>query len=137
MTPLHQVHAALIAQNSLFWNYHWQSKDYGEHLLFKRLYEARESEIDRLAELITAVHGGINPVESWGAALKLIEVVEASGGSSRNKSAQIIRAVLSRIQTADNSFPNGPYKLGVNNVIAGISDSQLEALYLVQQGIKP
>lgn len=134
MTPLQKVHAALLGQNWLLWNYHWQAMPYGDHLLFERLYSARGGEIDRMAELIIPLQGQLDVVATWLAAAEFIKAIESSQGSLRDKAAQSIQGVLSRIKEAEAAFPNNQYKLAVSNALSGIADSQMEALYLTKGG---
>jgi DNA-binding ferritin-like protein len=57
---LQEILALLRAQYFNYWTSHWQSQGanyYGNHLLFQRLYEAIQEEIDTLAEKIVGYFG--------------------------------------------------------------------------------
>ena len=58
---LSHILAALRAQYMLYQTLHWQAKGpnyYGNHLLFQRLYESVEEEIDSAAEKLVGYTGG-------------------------------------------------------------------------------
>lgn len=58
---LSHILAALRAQYMLYQTLHWQAKGptyYGNHLLFQRLYESVQGEIDQAAEKLVGYTGG-------------------------------------------------------------------------------
>jgi DNA-binding ferritin-like protein len=135
---LSQVWANLRAEHQLFWAYHWRAKGspyYGDHLLFQRLYEARLPEIDRLAETLMAVGGpaAVEPMRSWEAVKAVIESAERIQGSDTRKSIAVVQDTLHKLEQANAAVGASKYPLAVNNVLAGIADAQLTALYLLQQ----
>lgn len=133
------VWASLRAQHQLFWTFHWRAKGknyYGDHLLYQRLYEARVEEIDRMGEVVMALGGpaAVDPVRSWVAVKEIIDTtVEASNLNDVQRSIGLVRDALSRIEMTNAVLGDSPYSLAVNNVLSGIADKQLEALYLLQQ----
>jgi DNA-binding ferritin-like protein len=133
------VWAAIRAEHEIFWAFHWRSKGtayYGDHLLWQRLYEARVPEIDRLAEVIMAIGGvaAVDPLRSWLGVKDVIEkTVEASNLSDAERGAALVKETLARINAANNALGDSPYALAINNVLAGVADKQLEALYLIEQ----
>jgi DNA-binding ferritin-like protein len=133
------VWASLRAEHQLFWTFHWRSKGtpyYADHLMFQRLYEARVEEIDRMGEVVMALGGpsAVDPVRSWIGVKDVIDrTVEAAGLSDVQKSIGLVRDTLARIDAANTILGDSPYALAVNNVLAGIADKHLEALYLLQQ----
>jgi DNA-binding ferritin-like protein len=133
------VWASLRAEHMLFWTFHWRAKgsgSYGDHLLYQRLYEARVEEIDRMGEVIMAVGGpqAVDPSRSWVAVRDVIDrTTEAENLSDTQKSIGLVRDTLARISAANDALNNTPYALAINNVLAGIADKHLEALYLLQQ----
>jgi DNA-binding ferritin-like protein len=134
LVTLLDLWASLRAAHHVFWTLHWQAKGapyYGDHLLYQRLYEARVKEIDRVAEAIAALYGAdkLAPVPAWNAAGSVI----AASVQAQNPGIRAAEMILSMATRANAAIGSHPYGLGINNVIAGISDSALEALYLLQQ----
>jgi len=133
------VWAAIQGEYWLFWALHWQSKgrdSYARHLLFERLYTARREEIDRLAELIAALAGSsdaLDPTRALGGARAFVEHYQRSGAADVAQATAAVVEVLRRLQLADEAARGTPYALGAQNVLAGIADKQMEALYLLQQ----
>ena len=133
------VWAMLRAQHQLFWTYHWRAKGqgyYSDHLLFQRLYEARIPEIDRMGEVIMAVGGpeAVDPVRSWIGVKDVIDRTHELGDASDVvKSIALVKEALARIEAANRTLGKNNYSIAINNVLAGIADKQLEALYLLQQ----
>jgi DNA-binding ferritin-like protein len=135
---LSQVWANLRAEHQLFWTYHWRSKGrdyYGDHLLYQRLYEARVLEIDRMAEVLMALGGpaSVDPMRSWAAVNQTIAATESRQGADVNKSIAVVSDTLNKIEAADVQARQSRFPLAVNNVLAGIADKHLEALYLLKQ----
>lgn len=132
------VWAALRAEHQLFWTYHWRAKGsayYGDHLLYQRLYEARVPEIDRMAEVIMAVGGpaAVDPMRSWVAVSDIIEGSEKLGPNDAARGVALVADTLNRIDAANNRLGASPNTLAINNVLAGLADKHLEALYLLRQ----
>ena len=126
--------ASLRSAHHVYWTLHWQSRGapyYGDHLLYQRLYEARVKEIDRVAEAIAAIYGSdvLNAVPAWEAAQRVL-LVTAHAQNPGLKAAETILHAANRTNAA---IGQHPYGIAVNNVIAGIADSALEAVYLLQQ----
>lgn len=126
--------AALRASHHVYWTLHWQAKGapyYGDHLLYQRLYEARVKEIDRVAEAVAALYGSdkLDPVAAWNAAGAVIAATMAAP----NPGIRAAEGILGASNRANAAIGQHPYGVAVNNVIAGIADSALEALYLLQQ----
>jgi DNA-binding ferritin-like protein len=134
------VWAALRAEHQLFWTYHWRAKGsaaYGDHLLFQRLYEARVAEIDRMGEVVMAVGGSaaVDPLRSWVAVREIIDGSEQRGSNDAARGVALVADTLNRIDAANKLIGEGTYSLAINNVLAGISDKHLEALYLLRQRV--
>ena len=65
---MHEMLELLLGMYLLYYELHWKYRSrYGDHLLFERLYESVQKEIDTLAEKLIGYHG---PDE-----LELIELV--------------------------------------------------------------
>jgi hypothetical protein len=134
LNALLNLWASLRAGHHVYWTLHWQSRGvgyYGDHLLYQRLYEARVKEIDRVAEVIAALYGAdkLDPTLAWTRAGQCLAVATQSP-SPGIRAAELI---LRNAETTNAAIGQHPYGVAVNNVIAGIADSALEALYLLQQ----
>lgn len=133
------VWAILRAEHELFWTFHWRAKGagyYGDHQLYQRLYEARVPEIDRMGEVLMAIGGpeAVDPLRSWvGVQDVMVKTMEAREMSDVVKSIALVREALARIDAANKTLDKHNFSLAINNVLAGIADKQLEALYLLQQ----
>jgi DNA-binding ferritin-like protein len=130
--------AALHGEYWLLWTLHWRSKGgdyYGDHLLYQRLYEARQPELDRMAEVIAAVGGAsaLDPVKGLDAAKPLVAQVEALNKPDAAKAIVAAQTVMRAMDAAAQAAQGTPYRLAVENATGGIADSHLEAVYLLQQ----
>lgn len=130
--------AALHGEYWLLWTLHWRSKGgdyYGDHLLYQRLYEARQPELDRMAEVIAAVggSGALDPVKGLDAAKPLVAQVEALNKPDAAKAIVAAQTVMRAVDAAAQAAQGTPYKLAVENATGGIADSHLESVYLLQQ----
>jgi DNA-binding ferritin-like protein len=126
--------ATLRASHHVYWTLHWQSKGvgyYGDHLLYQRLYEARVKEIDRMAETIAALYGvdKLDAGASWSAAGTVIDATM----NTPDPGTRAAEFVLRNAEATNRAIGGHPYGVAVNNVIAGIADSALESIYLLQQ----
>tara|TARA_R110000751_G_scaffold18714_2_gene56859 strand:- start:1445 stop:2188 length:744 start_codon:yes stop_codon:yes gene_type:complete len=130
--------AALHGEYWLLWTLHWRARGsdyYGDHLLYQRLYEARATELDRIAELTAAVGGAgvLDPVVGLEAAKGLVAQVDALKQEDAKKAVVAAQTVMSTMQAASNAAKGTPYGLAVDNAVGGIADAHLEAIYLLQQ----
>lgn len=134
LAMLLQLWAALHSAHRVYWTLHWQARGvgyYGDHLLYQRLYEARVKEIDRLAETIAALYGAEHLKASSAVAAEA-RIVNATMAAP-SPSIRAAEYVLQSTNAVNAAIGQHPYGIAVNNVIAGIADSALEALYLLQQ----
>lgn len=130
--------AALHGEYWLLWTLHWRSRGashYGDHLLYQRLYEARQGELDRLAEVAAAVGGAavLDPVRGMDAARPLVEQVEALDRPDAAKAVVAAQTVMGTLDAVSRAARGTPYALSVDNAVGGIADAHLEAIYLLQQ----
>ena len=138
LVGLLNVWSALHGEYWLFWTLHWQSKGsnaYGDHLLYQRLYEARTAEIDRVAEIISAVGGSalLQPEQGMQAAHRFVAGIMADPRSNVDRGLYAVQAVRHVLNTANAAAEGTPFALEINNALAGIADKQLEAEYLLKQ----
>lgn len=133
--------AAIRALHHVLWTLHWQAEGaaaYGDHKLYQRLYGARVTEIDRMAELIAALYGPavLDPAASWARAGSIIDAAaERLGSRPENAPARalaLINAAIEAVEAAEEANV-GTQALAANNVLAGIADALNNAAYLVQQ----
>jgi len=131
--------------------HHWQatgSQAYGDHLLFQRLYEAIDLEIDQLGEKTVGLGG--NPLVDSRHALvnmpRFINAVEEGLVISPDESPAL--AKVRRSLLAERSFITAGEKLmkmleskgqltrGVENLLGGILDTHETHVYLLEQRSK-
>jgi DNA-binding ferritin-like protein len=150
-TPIDAVSAlsnawdAIRGLHHLLWSAHWAAEgdpQYGDHLLYQRLYEAREKEIDGIAEQLVLIGGvgTVSPLESWAAAgawLKSAMAVQQPTLDRSTLAATMLALnAVNRAERAFRPLANEPYSLGVVNLLAGIAQSLNEAIYLLKRRTK-
>lgn len=133
--------AAIRGLHHLLWTAHWVSEgdpQYGDHLLYQRLYEARVAEIDGIAEQLVLMGGprAVNPAESWAMAGQFVDGITA--GKYATMAQSILAATqlaLNSVNKAERAYRNleDPYALGVVNLLSGIAQSLNEAVYLLKR----
>lgn len=135
------VHALLRAIHWNLWTTHWQISGvpaYGDHLLFQRLYEAAEGEIDALAEKLVAM-GGPEAVEPVQAATKMQEYL-ANWGAEQDPIARALQAEetlqASIKEVSDAGTASGQMSLGMGNFLAGVADAHETNIYLLKQRLR-
>ena len=134
LVSLLKLWATLRAAHHTFWTLHWQARGpgyYGDHLLYQRLYEARVKEIDRVAETIAALYGAdkLTALTAWDQAQRVLVAVNASP----DPGLRVAELTLHAAHEANAAIKAHPYGVAINNVVAGIADAALEAVYLLQQ----
>jgi len=138
VAALIDVWALIQAEYWLFWSWHWRAKGsgfYQLHLLYQRIYEERPAEIDRMAELIAAVGGSdaLAPAATLRDVQGFVAAVERAPGADLQKAVATVHAVLKALDAANAAAAEIPFSLGAQNVLAGIADTHLRDLYLLQQ----
>lgn len=142
MTPMERFQdllAYLRMMHMVHWTNHWQVKgdpQYGDHLLFQRLYEAMPDEIDGLAEKIVAEYGPEavampEQIERIAAEVELLFEEEAD----LLERALVMEEVLQEdIQEIFSSLDaNGELSLGMNDYLAALANAHETNLYLLRQ----
>jgi len=131
--------ATLEALQRFYWTAHWTAKgipQYGDHLLFQRLYEGLAGEIDDLAEKIVAQQGepAVDPVVRADlAALRLRTWQDLPGdvvGRALLVEADFQEAVESVLEAGDDE---GWMTTGLQNFLEGLADKHETAQYLLGQ----
>lgn len=129
--------AGLRAAHHLYHTLHWQAKGqpfYGDHLMFKRLYEGVEGDIDDLAEVIAGHYGAdkLDPIKAWAAASEKIGMIAQHGGSP----LAIAEMIMDLSEAANDAVVNGgecPYPGALSNLVSGIGTKHLADVYLLKQ----
>lgn len=129
--------AGMRAAHHLYWTLHWQAKgqpQYGDHLLFERLYSAMTEDIDDLAEIIAGHYGAdkLDPIKAWAAASEKINSVAKAGQSP----LAIAEMLMELSEAANDAVVNGgecPYPGALSNYLSGVGTKHLTDVYLLKQ----
>lgn len=119
---------------------HWNSsgdKSYGNHLLFQRLYEAIDEDIDVLAEKITAYYG-TDSISAHNVSVKILENIKKinvknmiEGSLSAEESLQEnLKSVYKKMKD-DNEMT-----LGLDDFIMALANKHETNIYLLKQAKK-
>lgn len=116
---------------------HWQASGpqaYSDHLLFGRLYEVVDDEIDGLGERMVMLCGA-EAVEAAGGAEQLVKVVKAQKGSDPLEVALGLEEMLQKVlvDVRDCLRENGDLSLGMDNFLQSIGDTHDTSIYLLRQ----
>ena len=145
--PYPQLSVLLVHLKFLYFvhqNHHWTCKGdpfYGDHLLFQRLYEATQEEIDSIAEKTIGL-GTIANVDLVQQTNQLARLVQGYGMSQtipqpnelakRSLVAEVnFLACVSRL--VESLKECGLLTRGLDNLIAGIEDKHEGHVYLLKQ----
>jgi len=138
---LQEVLGLLKGQYWNYWTSHWQAKGddyYGNHLLFQRLYEGMQEEIDTLAEKIVGYFGE-EQVENT-----IISEKMESWLQKWNETRDLMDRAIQTEQDMQNVFKAAYEKLkDANDISLGLDDFLMATanahetnLYLLQQANK-
>jgi len=118
---------------------HWQATaEYGDHLLFERLYGGIYGEIDGLAEKMVATFGG-GTVD----AVPLNDIITGYLRKWSATSGPVTRALVAErdlqalLDSTLASFSSGSLSTGMENFLQGIADAHETNLYLLGQRLAP
>lgn len=138
LTALEEVFGVLRAAHWFHWTAHWQSKSqYGDHLLFERLYTGVTDEIDTLAEKLVGYfgEGGVDPNVSLSHTSLWIQKWTLGGSmatiSGALQAEQDIQDVLKA--TYDALKADGKLTLGLDDFIMAVANAHETNIYLLQQ----
>lgn len=127
----------LRALYQLYQHAHWKSEGenyYGDHLLFQRLYEDVQEEIDLVAEKIIGVSGetdAVNVGADVGDAAELAKTM-LNGDDFVSQSINAEKGLLELIS----QIMRGDTTDGVEDMLQGIASKHEEHMYLLQQRSK-
>lgn len=135
----------LAVLRALHWNHwtsHWQSvgtASYGDHLLFQRLYEEIEDDIDGLAEKAIAQYGNlvVDPVRQadlMAAILKRWAPVEGLVQRAMQAEKALAKALENAITAMDATHE---LSKGTQAFLEGLADKRETAVYLLGQRLSP
>lgn len=145
VTVLSGLLAALRAASHIHQTHHWQthnSQYYGDHLLFERLYNDGQENIDSIAERSIGVGQNISYVDGMSQISSMQEFVQkayqvTSGNTPddmvkrslaiENTVLKIINESLEHLESTNNLTD------GTRNLLEDIADNRESFLYLLQQ----
>ena len=129
-------------------NHHWSAKGdpfYGDHLMFQRLYDAANAEVDAVAEKAVGL-GSTSNVDMQLCATQLMRLVQGYGMvqlipqptelMKRSLMAELNFLMVTSL-LVESLKENGIMTRGLDNMIAGIEDSHEGAVYLLKQRLTP
>jgi hypothetical protein len=124
-------------------NHHWQSRGdsfYGDHLMFQRIYEGIDGQIDSVAEKAIGL-GGLNNVDLVLQTTQKMKLVAGYGAAMTiPQSGELARRSLAMeftfLQVVDHLVTTmkerGALTRGLDNLIAGIEDVHEGFVYLLK-----
>lgn len=144
--PLTVLLSALIAVGRIHHTHHWQSHSdsfYGDHLMFQRLYEAIQDEVDSLGERTI----GLGSIELVNPILQAQQVARVVTSFTAGMPLAIpnVNDLVNGSYVAEMHFAKfmelctqrlGEYlSYGTDNLLAGIADTHESHVYLLKQRI--
>lgn len=127
----------LRAAHWAHWTSHWQTRGlpfYGDHLMFSRIYEAIEEEIDALAEKIVGEFGpgAVHPVEQMQQALDILADFDDADPAKRSLSIEeALQKSLSESYRALKE--SDTLSLGLDDYIMSVANAHESFQYLLRQ----
>lgn len=131
--------ATLKAMTLIHQHSHWTTKGsnfYGDHLLFMRIYESAQKDLDLAAEKFMGVFGDqcLNYDLQNELLNKVLQKYSDLEGSPTQMSLEMEKDFLKFSKEAYNCFEDeGKLTLGLDDMIMAIASSREEAVYLLQQ----
>lgn len=134
MHPVAFVLVLLRALSIFYQTAHWQTRGpnfYGDHLLFERLYDSVQDEIDAVGEKVVGLGlGSVDLFVQVPALHNVIDSVLSNEPDWVQRSVALERyLVLTALPAALSSTDSG----GVSNLLEGIMDAHESNLYLLNQ----
>lgn len=143
LTKLAALHiASLKAMTIVHQHSHWISKGsnfYGSHLLFQRIYESAQENLDGAAEKFVGAFG--EDVLDWSLQKSLLEKVldkmTSFEGDQFSMSLEIEKQFLKLNQELEKTLDDeGRLSQGMSNFLEGVADDRETAIYLLIQTTK-
>jgi DNA-binding ferritin-like protein len=135
------VLCTLRAAHWAHWTSHWQAQGapfYGDHLMFSRIYESIEDEIDGLAEKIVGEFGpmAVSPVEQMQRALEIVGAHDHPDPVIRSMGIEdYLQDQLSAVY--DQLKQARTISLGLDDFLMSVANSHESHLYLLRQKLRP
>lgn len=130
----------LVATRWVHLTSHWRASgaDYGDHLLYERLYKKVDEEIDDLAEQLVQLGGGpsVDSAEMLSDAADHIRQIEDPEPQKRlaHRALAVERSLVRAIDEVRGRLQQmGALSTGLDNLLSGIADTHNKHLYLLQQ----
>lgn len=141
---LTQLLAILRAAHWSHWTTHWQVRgtpQYGDHLLFERLYTGIAEEIDTLAEKCVAYFGP-ESVDALNSVVHSARVISAYYGMSGANPIERALVIETQIQNAlaltyTRLKDSGEMSLGLDDYLMATANSHETNIYLLRQRLRP
>lgn len=144
VTPEELLQILLGAMRAMHWNYwtsHWQvagSSFYGDHLMFARMYEALEEEIDTLAEKLVGFFGSdsvdgcsqMNWASSFIRSWSVYRCPYCRGLRSEKELQSLLSSFYDKLKKGQ------AMSLGLDDYIMATASSHETNIYLLQQRLK-
>lgn len=132
----------LRAMHWNYWTAHWQVKGdpfYGDHLMFQRLYEGMEGEIDGTAEKIVGIYGSeaVGGHDSIDRAHNVLKrwCDTADLYARALQTEEELQMLLVQVRSLLSS--KGHLSLGLDSFLQGLADTHETNVYLLQQRTTP
>lgn len=120
-------------------NAHWLSSGsqyYGDHLLFERLYDATQADVDMLDEKalgITQNEASVDLLENIDMVYKILSNMQYDADSFFDSAVKLERALVKLCSEQAKADENTE---GVKNMFAGLADKHEGHVYLLQQRLR-
>lgn len=136
--PMAATLSTLRAVYQIHQSAHWQShSQYGDHLLYQRLYEAMVKEIDDVAERTAGMGGAalLDPADQSNQTTKVIATLRGKGPAVRtpDQLAKVGLVAETWVLTLVGHVLERDLSHGQQNLLQGIADTHEGHVYLLQQ----
>lgn len=120
-------------------NCHWKSKGenfYGNHLLFQRLYEETQEDLDEAAEKTIGLYNSLDDMPD------VVKAVSTKYSPEKYKDNCVLAAIeaektfLKLSEAIYNKLKESKITLGLDDFIMGVANKHEAHLYLLQQANK-
>jgi DNA-binding ferritin-like protein len=132
--------AVLKAARDHYRSAHWNVKGdsfYGDHLLYERLYEDVEEEIDSFAEKMIGICG---PIHDYGENARKVSSISQKWAvidCPHRRSLKVEKTVTRFLEKLHAKLEEtDQITLGLGDMITGIADKHEEHLYLIKQRLR-
>jgi DNA-binding ferritin-like protein len=140
---LTQLLAILRAAHWSHWTTHWQVRgvpQYGDHLLFERLYTGISDEIDGLAEKCVSYFGpqSVDALDSVANAARVISAYYGMAGADPIKRALVLEQQIQNALalTYTRIKDSGEMSLGLDDFLMATANSHETNTYLLRQRLR-